>query len=81
MQTHTTPERHGYSVRFSPFEPRHLLLASSQLYGLAGGGTLFLLQLAAENSALENGSLKTNMIELCRLEWNDGLFDVVSTYF
>lgn len=47
---------------YSPFP-------SSQLYGLAGGGSLFLL---AQNSLDEGQSLT----ELCRLEWSDGLFDV-----
>lgn len=38
----------------------------SQLYGLAGGGSLFLLQDLAQQGLTEIG----------RLEWSDGLFDV-----
>ncbi|XP_033239134.1 peroxisomal targeting signal 2 receptor isoform X2 [Drosophila pseudoobscura] len=70
-KTHTTTDRHGYSLRFSPFEANYLLLATSQLYGLAGGGSLFLL---SQNSTSDGQS--PNLSELCRLEWSDGLFDV-----
>ncbi|XP_036216184.2 peroxisomal targeting signal 2 receptor [Bactrocera oleae] len=68
MQSCSTPDRHGYSVRFSPFQPNHLLLATSQLYGLAGGGTLFLLELPSAGGK--------SLTELGRMEWTDGLFDV-----
>ncbi|XP_017129608.1 peroxisomal targeting signal 2 receptor [Drosophila elegans] len=71
-QTHTTTDRHGYSLRFSPFEANYLLLATSQMYGLAGGGSLFLLEQNANATASDGQSLG----ELCRLEWSDGLFDV-----
>uniref|UniRef100_A0A1A9V2X2 Peroxin-7 n=1 Tax=Glossina austeni TaxID=7395 RepID=A0A1A9V2X2_GLOAU len=67
MVSVTTPERHGYSIKFSALETDLLLLATSQLYGLAGGGTLFLLQHAVEDGRLT---------EICRFEWSDGLFDV-----
>jgi hypothetical protein len=36
MPTYLTPNRHGYSVRFSPFQPDRLVCATSQYYGLAG---------------------------------------------
>lgn len=72
MQSCSTPDRHGYSVRFSPFQPNHLLLATSQLYGLAGGGTLFLLELPSAGGK--------GLTELGRMEWTDGLFDVVRLF-
>lgn len=68
MSTFLTPNRHGYSVRFSPFDANRLVVATSQYYGLAGGGTLFILKLQP------NGGL----IETKKLQWTDGLFDVVS---
>ena len=71
MSTFLTPNRHGYSVRFSPFDPNRLVVATSQFYGLAGGGTLFLLELAP------NGGI----IEAKTLQWSDGLFDVVRIFF
>ncbi|XP_017486849.1 PREDICTED: peroxisomal targeting signal 2 receptor-like, partial [Rhagoletis zephyria] len=69
MQSCSTPDRHGYSVCFSPFQPNHLLLATSQLYGLAGGGTLFLLKLPSTTDG-------KGLTQLSRMEWSDGLFDV-----
>lgn len=71
MPTFLTPGRHGYSVRFSRTRPDALAVATSQYYGLAGGGTLFFLELAPEG---------TTIVELQKLEWSDGLFDVVK-YF
>lgn len=68
MSTFLTPNRHGYSVRFSPFDPNRLIVATSQFYGLAGGGTLFILKL------LPGGGI----VETKTLQWSDGLFDVVS---
>lgn len=68
MSTFLTPNRHGYSVRFSHFNPDLLVVASSQYYGLAGGGTLFFLELTPE------GGIR----ELNSYHWSDGLFDVVS---
>ncbi|XP_075233094.1 peroxisomal biogenesis factor 7 [Lycorma delicatula] len=67
MPTYLTPNRHGYSVRFSPFQPEKLVCATSQYFGLAGGGTLFFLELTGDGSLLE---LSTSL-------WPDGLFDVV----
>lgn len=69
MPTFLTPGRHGYSVRFSRTRPDTLAVATSQYYGLAGGGTLFFLELAPDGSTI---------IEVQKLEWSDGLFDVVS---
>lgn len=71
MSTFLTPNRHGYSVRFSPFDPNRLVVATSQYYGLAGGGTLFLLELGAHGE----------IVETKKLNWTDGLFDVVSTQY
>lgn len=69
MSSFFHPNRHGYSVRFSPFDANRLIVATSQCYGLAGGGTLYLLELVPNTSGLV--SIKT-------FEWSDGLFDVVS---
>nr|XP_022918396.1 peroxisomal targeting signal 2 receptor [Onthophagus taurus] len=63
--TFLTPNRHGYSVRFSPFNPDQLVVATSQYYGLTGGGTLFLLE---RNQG--------NLVEVGTYLWPDGLFDV-----
>lgn len=68
MPTFLTPNRHGYSVRFSPFNPDKLVVATSQYYGLAGGGTLFLLELSPDGAGV---------VEVNTFQWSDGLFDVV----
>ncbi|XP_073992365.1 peroxisomal biogenesis factor 7 isoform X2 [Rhodnius prolixus] len=68
MPTFITPNRHGYSVRFSPFHKDRLVCATSQYYGLTGGGTLFVLDVASNASTVS---------EVCTYEWQDGLFDVV----
>lgn len=68
MPTYFTPNRHGYSVRFSPYNPDRLVVATSQYFGLAGGGTLFFLELSQDNVTI----VKTH-----KVEWTDGLFDVV----
>ncbi|XP_063378762.1 peroxisomal targeting signal 2 receptor [Cydia fagiglandana] len=67
MPTFLTPGRHGYAVRFSRTRPDALAVATSQYYGLAGGGTLFFLELAPDGATI---------VEVQKLEWNDGLFDV-----
>ncbi|CAH1374715.1 hypothetical protein MTP99_016033 [Tenebrio molitor] len=67
MATYLTPNRHGYSVRFSPFNPDRLVVATSQYFGLAGGGTLFILDLTPEGKLTETQTY----------QWSDGLFDVV----
>lgn len=61
------PERHGYGVRFSLFNPNLLIVGTSQTYGKKGEGTLFLLKL-----------LDGDVIRLKSFDWTDGLFDVVS---
>lgn len=71
MTTFLTPNRHGYNVRFSPYDPDRLVVATSQYYGLAGGGTLFVLRL------LPGGGVGgAALIESRTLNWSDGLFDV-----
>lgn len=67
MSTFFTPNRHGYSVRFSPFDPNRLAVATSQYFGLVGGGTLFMLEQSPSGAIQETR----------RIEWSDGLFDVV----
>ncbi|KAB0795164.1 hypothetical protein PPYR_12003 [Photinus pyralis] len=67
MASFLTPNRHGYSVRFSPFRPEHLAVATSQYFGLTGGGTLFLLELTPDKK----------LIQLQSFNWSDGLFDCV----
>ncbi|KPJ11673.1 Peroxisomal targeting signal 2 receptor [Papilio machaon] len=67
MPTFLTPGRHGYNVRFSRRRPDSIAVATSQYYGLAGGGTLFFLELAPDG---------TTLLEVQKLEWSDGLFDV-----
>lgn len=71
MPTFLTPNRHGYSVRFSPFHPDRLVVATSQYFGLAGGGTLFLLELSPDG---------TSVTEINTFQWSDGLFDVVCLF-
>ena len=66
MASFLTPNRHGYSVRFSPFSPNQLVVATSQYFGLAGGGTLFSLELTPDGKLMETGNY----------QWSDGLFDV-----
>lgn len=36
MVSYKTPNRHGYSVKFSPFCADRLVVATSQYYGFAG---------------------------------------------
>ncbi|XP_055700842.1 peroxisomal targeting signal 2 receptor [Phlebotomus papatasi] len=67
MPTYLTPNRHGYSVRFSRFNADRLAVATSQFFGLAGGGTLFILELTPDGGIQEVQSF----------QWSDGLFDVV----
>uniref|UniRef100_A0AAY4ENX0 Peroxin-7 n=1 Tax=Denticeps clupeoides TaxID=299321 RepID=A0AAY4ENX0_9TELE len=65
MATFRSPGRHGYAVEVSPFLPSLLACAASQHYGIAGSGTLFVLE--QEEAGV---SLVTSF------DWNDGLFDV-----
>lgn len=63
--TFRTKDRHGYSVKFSPYLSTRFACSTSQYYGIAGRGTLFILDITP------------NGIEPVRIyEWNDGLFDV-----
>lgn len=55
-------------MRFSRTRPDALAVATSQYFGLAGGGTLFFLELSPDG---------TTLVESQKLEWSDGLFDVV----
>jgi len=68
MPTYFTANRHGYAVRFSKFSPDRLIVASSQFYGLAGAGTLYVLDLTEDDD---------NIREIKTFHWSDGLFDAV----
>ncbi|KAG9283077.1 peroxisomal biogenesis factor 7 [Astyanax mexicanus] len=57
--------RHGYAVEVSPFLPNRLACATAQYYGIAGCGTLFVLE-----------QRETDVQLLRSFDWNDGLFDV-----
>ena len=67
MPAYFTSNRHGYSVRFSPFNPDRMVVASSQFFGLAGGGTLYFLEM---------NEIDKEIKEVQKYEWSDGLFDV-----
>nr|KAF6462726.1 peroxisomal biogenesis factor 7 [Molossus molossus] len=59
------PGRHGYAAEFSPYLPGRLACAAAQHYGIAGCGTLLILD---QN---ESG------LNIFRsFDWSDGLFDV-----
>ncbi|XP_041354220.1 peroxisomal targeting signal 2 receptor-like [Gigantopelta aegis] len=60
-----TEARHGYSVKFSPYFPQRLACVTCQYYGIAGCGTLFILDQTPEGLAV----VRT-------YDWNDGLFDL-----
>ncbi|XP_078374973.1 peroxisomal targeting signal 2 receptor-like isoform X3 [Oculina patagonica] len=62
--TFRTPGRHGYAVKFSPYFGQRVLCATSQHYGIAGNGTLFILDI-----------LPTGVQVIGRWEWGEGLFD------
>jgi peroxin-7 len=68
MPSYFTANRHGYGVRFSPFDPNQMIVATSQFYGLAGGGTLYFLEMTTDGIAIK---------EKQQFQWKDGLFDVV----
>ncbi|XP_048860537.1 peroxisomal biogenesis factor 7 [Brienomyrus brachyistius] len=65
MKTFRFPSRHGYAVEISPFLPCRLACATSQHYGIAGCGTLLVLD-------QDEGGIKL----IRSFDWNDGLFDV-----
>ncbi|CAH1798363.1 unnamed protein product [Owenia fusiformis] len=60
-----TEARHGYAVEYSPFFPQRLATATSQHFGIAGCGTLIVLDITPKGLVLARA-----------LDWNDGLFDV-----
>ncbi|KAK7835404.1 hypothetical protein U0070_017940 [Myodes glareolus] len=65
VRTLRVPGRHGYAVEFSPYLPGRLACAAAQNYGIAGCGTLLVLD------QTESG------LQIFRsFDWNDGLFDV-----
>lgn len=45
------PRLHGFAVRFSPFRADRLCMAAAQYYGLAGAGTLLLVEPSADRDA------------------------------
>lgn len=53
MPTYFTPNRHGYAVKFSKFLPDRIVVASSQFFGLAGGGTLYILDVVDDENIKE----------------------------
>ncbi|XP_069090751.1 peroxisomal biogenesis factor 7 isoform X2 [Pleurodeles waltl] len=65
MQSFRVPGRHGYAVEFSPYFPSRLACATSQYYGIAGCGTLIVLEQTELGISLFRS-----------FDWNDGLFDV-----
>ncbi|ESO94916.1 hypothetical protein LOTGIDRAFT_144806 [Lottia gigantea] len=60
-----TRDRHGYSVKFSPYIHNRLACSSSQYYGIAGSGTLFILDIIVD---------KLKLVQV--FNWKQGLFDV-----
>ncbi|XP_070595987.1 peroxisomal biogenesis factor 7 [Erythrolamprus reginae] len=64
-QAFRLPGRHGYAVEFSPYLPGRLACATSQYYGIAGCGTLVVL---------EQNEVGLHLFR--SFDWNDGLFDV-----
>ncbi|XP_030412262.1 peroxisomal biogenesis factor 7 isoform X2 [Gopherus evgoodei] len=64
-QAFRLPGRHGYAVEFSPYLPGRLACAAAQNYGIAGCGTLAVLE---QNEA--------GICLFRSFDWNDGLFDV-----
>ncbi|KAL2081932.1 hypothetical protein ACEWY4_021750 [Coilia grayii] len=65
MKTFRYPARHGYAVEVSPFLPTRLACATAQYYGIAGCGTLLVLEQREADVCLVRS-----------FDWNDGLFDV-----
>lgn len=66
QERYATTNRHGYSVRFSPFNPTTLACATAQNYGIHGRGTLFILDYVPGTP-----------IRLVKaFEWPYGLYDV-----
>ncbi|KAK5879603.1 hypothetical protein CesoFtcFv8_022704, partial [Champsocephalus esox] len=57
--------RHGYAVEVSPFFPHRVACAAAQHYGIAGCGTLLVLD-----------QTETGVTLVRSWQWGDGLFDV-----
>ncbi|XP_019911538.1 peroxisomal biogenesis factor 7 isoform X2 [Esox lucius] len=53
MKAFKFPARHGYSVEISPFIPTRLACATSQYYGIAGCGTLLVLEQTETDGSLQ----------------------------
>ncbi|XP_076357661.1 peroxisomal targeting signal 2 receptor-like [Tachypleus tridentatus] len=64
--TFRTTGQHGYGIKFSPFFPNRLACATSQNYGIAGKGSLYILE-ETPSGLLQSVSISS---------WNDGLYDV-----
>ncbi|XP_042218480.1 peroxisomal targeting signal 2 receptor-like isoform X2 [Homarus americanus] len=60
-----TPNHHGYSVKFSPFDPNLIAAATGQNFGLSGGGKLITADLGLPGDSV-----------LCCFDWKDALFDL-----
>ncbi|KTF93886.1 hypothetical protein cypCar_00004692 [Cyprinus carpio] len=65
MKSFKSPGRHGYAVEISPFLASTIACASSQYYGIAGCGTLLVLE-----------QREADVLLVRSFDWNDGLFDV-----
>uniref|UniRef100_UPI00398F10F0 peroxisomal biogenesis factor 7 isoform X1 n=1 Tax=Pristiophorus japonicus TaxID=55135 RepID=UPI00398F10F0 len=65
VKTFRVPARHGYAVEASPYFPSRLACATSQYYGIAGCGTLVVLE-----------QTEAGIIPFRSFDWNDSLFDV-----
>uniref|UniRef100_A0A8C4NF86 Peroxin-7 n=1 Tax=Eptatretus burgeri TaxID=7764 RepID=A0A8C4NF86_EPTBU len=65
MSEFHTEASHGYSVQFSPFLPQRLACVACQHYGIAGSGSLFILDISTHG-----------LKQVTRRSWGDGLFDV-----
>ncbi|XP_059141068.1 peroxisomal targeting signal 2 receptor-like, partial [Physella acuta] len=63
--SYRTTSRHGYSVKFSPYYSNRIACATSQNYGIAGCGTVYILDVCTSQLRLVQ-----------QFDWNDGLFDV-----
>ncbi|XP_066555806.1 peroxisomal biogenesis factor 7 isoform X1 [Amia ocellicauda] len=64
-RTFKSSSRHGYAVETSPYFPSRLACATSQYYGIAGCGTLLVLEQHEAGISLMRS-----------FDWNDSLFDV-----
>lgn len=60
-----TPGHHGYGVKFSPFNPNLVAVATGQNFGLLGRGKLILSDLCLPDDGV---------VSSC--EWSDALFDL-----